>query len=564
MRVAALDDDMVSPSTIQPSRSYGLPDDLRQDRPSESNSRSYGLPSESDDDQDEVVSHQYQSFAVGLPYKISSHAKAFKLISPPAQASDVLRRQSLRQKLLVINQQHSLQERELDKRLADEQASAKNAQEAERQRTATALQAEMMGLQQSHRAASAAHQQQVEERRRAVEQERRRLQQEAENKRKEEEQEARRKREAEEAEQHRRQQVAAAAAAAEAVRSQQERDKAAAQQRTSEAAKAPSAAGAAPAGNGTAQTTNGVCVSPAAAEWSAALAARLAEAEALSAPLAADPSFKTQRRALEKDITKFVQQISATQMQVDAKSRDLVGVLQRCGEGAARCFACCVLARKLLLQCEAQVVKQQRFAFPLAAVALRVAVALPQFMDLLLALLHKACPLSVPAYPLHRKGSPTDEYLRSLGYRDVDAAEGGQRLELPDEFVDRMQGYVLFYAALVQSEYPGHPHGLPHAWAYVARLLNHLPANRFTATALIAFLKVAGYAMCRQYGRQFAKLAAYIAKYFVGALQRAGAADATAATTRLQLYLTSQAYHKEPEGRALPRVDSSSNSENRA
>ena len=38
------------------------------------------------------------------------------------------------------------------------------------------------------------------------------------------------------------------------------------------------------------------------------------------------------------------------------------------------------------------------------------------------------------------------------------------------------------------------------------RLLNHLPANRVTATALDAFLRAAGFRMAAAYGRQFEKL----------------------------------------------------------
>ena len=43
-------------------------------------------------------------------------------------------------------------------------------------------------------------------------------------------------------------------------------------------------------------------------------------------------------------------------------------------------------------------------------------------------------------------------------------------------------------------------------WGAPSRLLNHLPANRATATALDAFLKAAGYRMAAAYGRQFEKL----------------------------------------------------------
>ena len=34
---------------------------------------------------------------------------------------------------------------------------------------------------------------------------------------------------------------------------------------------------------------------------------------------------------------------------------------------------------------------------------------------------------------------------------------------------DVLQGYVRLYAAVTQSAQPGNPHGLPHAWAFLAR-----------------------------------------------------------------------------------------------
>ena len=33
----------------------------------------------------------------------------------------------------------------------------------------------------------------------------------------------------------------------------------------------------------------------------------------------------------------------------------------------------------------------------------------------------------------------------------------------------RPQGYLRFYAAITQSDNPRNPHGLRHAWAYLAR-----------------------------------------------------------------------------------------------
>ena len=44
--------------------------------------------------------------------------------------------------------------------------------------------------------------------------------------------------------------------------------------------------------------------------------------------------------------------------------------------------------------------------------------------------------------------------------------------------------------------------GLDGAWSFFAALLNSVPPNRSSASALLAALQTAGHAMCAQYGRQ--------------------------------------------------------------
>jgi hypothetical protein len=41
--------------------------------------------------------------------------------------------------------------------------------------------------------------------------------------------------------------------------------------------------------------------------------------------------------------------------------------------------------------------------------------------------------------------------------------------EPTDEYLSRQAGFVRFYAAIMQSSHAHNPHGLPHAWAYLAR-----------------------------------------------------------------------------------------------
>lgn len=52
------------------------------------------------------------------------------------------------------------------------------------------------------------------------------------------------------------------------------------------------------------------------------------------------------------------------------------------------------------------------------------------------------------------------------------------------------------------------------------RLLNELPANRTTATALAVFLKIAGYQMWGRYKGQFIKMLQVVMDEFLPALQQ--------------------------------------------
>jgi nucleoporin GLE1 len=55
-------------------------------------------------------------------------------------------------------------------------------------------------------------------------------------------------------------------------------------------------------------------------------------------------------------------------------------------------------------------------------------------------------------------------------------------------------------------------------------LLNALPATRLTATALDAFLQVAGHRLYGAYGRQFVKLLHCVDDEFLGDLRKVGGA----------------------------------------
>jgi hypothetical protein len=155
----------------------------------------------------------------------------------------------------------------------------------------------------ARRAEEARRQQQLEEQRRQ--------QQEAEAARQREQQEQQLKQQQEAAVAAQQQQQAAAAAAAAAQPS---------------AAGTP-AAGAAGKPLASIPVSGPVAISQQAQEWEKGFAQKLADAEAATADFASSASAKQDRRRIEKEITKFVQQISGTEMQVRKAGR--------CGGGGA-------------------------------------------------------------------------------------------------------------------------------------------------------------------------------------------------------------------------------------
>lgn len=90
------------------------------------------------------------------------------------------------------------------------------------------------------------------------------------------------------------------------------------------------------------------------------------------------------------------------------------------------------------------------------------------------------------------------------------------------------------------------------------RLLNALPANRVTATAVDGMLRAAAFRMCEAYRGQFMKLLRYIDAYFLPALATSNDPDARAVFTRIQTFLKTGRFGQPPEGRNMPQTDASS------
>jgi len=270
--------------------------------------------------------------------------------------------------------------------------------------------------------------------------------------------------------------------------------------------------------------------------------------------LRSNPNLSKELKNCERQIGVRLRQITGTQEQVRAKSTELFQMIT--GSRIPQCILLTGFAVKAVSQCETQTLSLNSIAFALARVIVLVTSQVPIAMDLVLAEFHKACIFTVPKYIPYSKIAFESEnaYYKTVGYR-----EDNGKIESTDNYLARMKAYVTLYAAIIQTDIPGvnNLHGVKDGWAWMARFLNALPPNRFTAAALEIFLKIAGFRLFQAYPKPFTKILNALSREFIDRLKSQNDPDSNPVISNLETYLISQQFRKEPEGRALAITDES-------
>uniref|UniRef100_A0A1D1XNS0 mRNA export factor GLE1 n=1 Tax=Anthurium amnicola TaxID=1678845 RepID=A0A1D1XNS0_9ARAE len=249
----------------------------------------------------------------------------------------------------------------------------------------------------------------------------------------------------------------------------------------------------------------------------------------------------------QRQIARWIRQLTGTVENVRTKSSELSNIMKD-----PRCpypVSLMIFAKKILNLCENPGASFDGIAFAVGHVIVRVTAQVPAAMDFVLAEFHRSCIYTVPKFLQSFKvTNRANEYQKLIGYRE----ENG-KIESTDSYLDRVESYMKLYAALVQTEIGDirNPHGIKEGWAWLARFLNMLPANKFTAVALEAFLKMAGFALFQKYRAQFNKMLNIISNKFLPALKAKGNADVYMIISKLETYLEKKLYLKEPNGRRL-------------
>nr|CAG4643238.1 EOG090X0755 [Ilyocryptus agilis] len=279
------------------------------------------------------------------------------------------------------------------------------------------------------------------------------------------------------------------------------------------------------------------------------LRSELEKYEAISSCFCADTSLKDFRFTLTKATLTPMNEISDhsgshLQEKLDRLRNLLLGNVVEVGQKRVRAtqhpggldYCMNLLAKRLVQQGEDQVNVNPKAAFPIAAVIIELWLEFPTFGRLVLSHFYKRCPYLVPYYIPQQEGQTDEQYYRSLGYEYT-----AGKVEQQPAYLKRMSGVVRLYGAIMIStprRRQPHPHGLDHAWRYLAALINLPPRNDITAGVLEVFLHVVGHAMTREYGRQFQKLLHFICTdYFamINSVTPSGSGGAPMPSTKVKL-----------------------------
>ncbi|ONI30280.1 hypothetical protein PRUPE_1G241900 [Prunus persica] len=245
-------------------------------------------------------------------------------------------------------------------------------------------------------------------------------------------------------------------------------------------------------------------------------------------------------RKYERQISKLVQQITGTKDSV--RSGELVNIFNdaRCPQS----ISIAAFAKKVVSNCKTP----RNAAFACGHVIVLVTSKVPTAMDLILAELHRACIYTVPKHYSQSAFESKEAYYKAIGFQEDEG-----KIESVDNYLARLESYMKLYGALVQTEIYGfqNVHGLKEGWAWLARFLNALPANRYTAVALNAFLHMAGYSLFKKYKSQFRKMLNIISDNFLNALRERGDSNLNPVIAEIDAYLKDNKFLREPEGRSL-------------
>ncbi|KAK3005256.1 hypothetical protein RJ639_017022 [Escallonia herrerae] len=183
-------------------------------------------------------------------------------------------------------------------------------------------------------------------------------------------------------------------------------------------------------------------------------------------------------------IARRIKTITGTKDSVRTKSGELIQIMK---SPCPQSISIAMFAEKVVSQCANPTGSFSNAVYAYCHVIVLVTSQVPTAMEILLAELNRVCIYTVPKFYSQSGFETKEAYYKAIGYQEEDG-----KIESPNSYVARLSSYMKLYGALVQTEVEGvqNYHGIKEGWAWLARFLNILPANLYTANALQAFLEV--------------------------------------------------------------------------
>ncbi|RWR79155.1 protein GLE1 [Cinnamomum micranthum f. kanehirae] len=252
----------------------------------------------------------------------------------------------------------------------------------------------------------------------------------------------------------------------------------------------------------------------------------------------------------ERQVARLMKQVSGTEENFRAKTSGLLKIINDPLVPQSICIA--LFAKQVVSLCENPSVSITATAFACGRIIVCVSSQVPVTMDLVLAEFHKACIYTVPKHIQYSESAfkTREAYLKAIGFQEKDG-----KIESTAQYLERMESYMTLYAALIQTEIEvegiKNTHGLQEGWAWLARLLNTLPADLSTAVALLAFLRMAGFMMFKKYKLLFKNVLNVITHQFLVSLKKIQDVRLNQIIAEIEYYIGTNQFLQEPQGRCL-------------
>ncbi|XXG40173.1 hypothetical protein AAC387_Pa01g0957 [Persea americana] len=252
----------------------------------------------------------------------------------------------------------------------------------------------------------------------------------------------------------------------------------------------------------------------------------------------------------ERQVARLMKQVSGTEENFRAKTSGLLKIIN--DPLVPQSISIALFAKQVVSLCENPSVSITATAFACGRIIVCVSSQVPVTMDLVLAEFHKACIYTVPKHIQYSESAfkTRDAYLKAIGFQEKDG-----KIESTAQYLERMESYMTLYAALIQTEIEvegiRNTHGLQEGWAWLARLLNTLPADLSTAVALLAFLRMAGFMMFKKYKLLFRNVLNVITHQFLVSLKKIQDVRLNQTIAEIEYYIGTNQFLQEPQGRCL-------------